>query len=108
MELKNDLSFYKWKLSDIFESDKAWEDALESAKRRLEDMDKYHGKLEDIESLKACLKLNSELSKEISRLYQYAKLAHDVDTRVALYQGMTSKAETTRNLKTTASFSRRY
>lgn len=93
MELKNDLSFYKWKLSDIFESDKAWEDALESAKSRLEDMDKYHGKLEDIESLKACLKLNSELSKEISRLYQYAKLAHDVDTRVALYQGMTSKAE---------------
>lgn len=85
---------YKWKLEDIFSSDEAWEECFFATEERIPNLSKYSDKLSEEETLFECLRLSSSLSHDISKLYQYARMRRDEDTRVALYQGMSDRAET--------------
>ena len=83
----------KWKLEDIFPTDEAWEECFFALSERVGRIASYKGRLSDEDSLYECLTLNTSLSHDISRLYQYARMRRDEDTRVPLYQGMTDRAD---------------
>jgi len=73
---------YKWKLEDLYGSEQAWNEAKEKAVSRFDEVEKFKGKLANsAEDLLACLEFNSELSKEFGRLYSYASMKSDEDTR---------------------------
>lgn len=83
----------KWKLEDIFPTDEAWEECFFALSERMGRITSYKGRLSDEDSLYECLTLNTSLSHDISRLYQYARMRRDEDTREPLYQGMTDRAD---------------
>ena len=73
---------YKWKLEDLYKSEQAWNEAKERAVSQFDEVEKFKGKLADSAAeLLACLEFNSKLSKEFGRLYSYASMKSDEDTR---------------------------
>lgn len=84
---------YKWRLEDIFASDDAWEECFFALSERMGGILSFKGRLDDEDVLYDCLKTETSLSHDISKLYQYARMRRDEDTRVALYQGMTDRAD---------------
>lgn len=85
---------YKWKLEDIFASNDAWEECFFATQERLPHISEYADKLKDDDAILDCLLLSTSISHDISKLYQYARMRRDEDTRVNLYQGMSDRAET--------------
>jgi len=89
---------YKWNLQDIYPSDAAWKEAkqrLTEANPAMERnvtipaLEKYKGTLgSSSQQLLGCLDLLTDLNKEFSRLYVYASMSLDQDTRVQSYLGM--------------------
>ncbi len=80
---------YKWKVSDVYASDEAWTEAKNKISARLGEIEKFKGTLtQSANNLLACLEFNSEISKEASKLYLYAGLNSDTDTRVMKYNAM--------------------
>lgn len=73
---------YKWKTEDIFASDGQWEKAFEKADKSL-DFSAYEGKLNDKDVLLSFLRANDEYMMELEKLFVYANLKHDEDTRDA-------------------------
>jgi len=77
-----------WKLEDIYESDEAWAAAKDQVAARSDEVLAFQGTLADSPSrLLACLKLNNDIDKELSRLFSYASMKSDQDTRESKYQG---------------------
>lgn len=73
-----------WNLADIYPSVEAWAEAKDALAARLPEVEACHGKLGDsAEQLLHCSELLSDLSKAFSRLYAYAGMAADADTRDA-------------------------
>ncbi|MEW6411190.1 MAG: oligoendopeptidase F [Candidatus Zixiibacteriota bacterium] len=84
---------YTWRLADIYESDDIWQQHFKKAQQTAEKAKEFAGQLStDPAIVFACLELRTELSKMISRLYQYAQLNRDIDSRVSKYQAMVEKA----------------
>ncbi len=73
---------YKWKIEDIFSSEEAWEKAFAKAMENL-DFKSYEGKLGDKSVLLRFLHANDGYMIELEKLYSYASLKHDEDTRDA-------------------------
>ncbi len=84
---------YKWKLSDIFSCTDEWEERFFAVSENLTSIAEYNGKLGDDDKLFECLLKCTSFSHDISKLYQFAKMHLDEDTRVSLYQGMSERAE---------------
>ena len=93
LERKDVAENLKWKLTDVFESDEAWEAAYQAAEKEYAacDFDKFKGKLHDKQSLLACFALNDEVSRKLERLYLYAHMRHDEDLRIAKYTSAYAK-----------------
>jgi len=80
---------YKWKLEDLYASDAVWDKAKQELAAQFDEVSKYQGKLAGSASeLLACLEFNSRVSKEFGRLYSYAHMKSDEDTRNSKYLGM--------------------
>ncbi|MEW6509793.1 MAG: oligoendopeptidase F [Bacteroidota bacterium] len=80
---------YKWNLADLYLTAGAWKKEKESFKGRLGDMDKFKGTLASSpQSLLGCLSTASNLSQQFAKLYVYASLSSDLDTRDAASLGM--------------------
>ena len=89
---------YKWNLADIYPSDAAWR----AAKNRIADsgrgsgevgtiaaLEKFKGTLSSSpQQLLSCLELLADLNKELARLYSYASMSLDQDTKEQMYLGM--------------------
>ena len=84
---------YKWHLEDIFESNDAWEEAFFATEEMIPSIAKFNGKLNDDDTILECLTLTTKIGHELSRLYQYARMRRDEDSRESVYQGMTDRAE---------------
>ncbi len=84
---------YKWRTEQIFPSDEAWEESYFAVGESIGKISAYNGRLKDDGTIKECLDLDTRLGHDVVKLYHYAHLRHDEDTRVALYQGMKSRAE---------------
>jgi oligoendopeptidase F len=80
---------YKWNLADLYPSDEAWRGAKDKLAAELPKIADYKGTLAtNAARLADALDLQTRLTKELSRVYVYASLKADEDTRVSKYQGM--------------------
>ncbi len=83
-----------WRLEDLYASDQAWKQAKDGLAGRLDQILQYRGTLtQSAPQLLACLKLNSDVSKELARLHSYASMKSDENTRNATYLAMKQEIE---------------
>jgi oligoendopeptidase F len=80
---------FTWDLSKIYASDEAWRAAKEAFAAKLPSIAQYKGTLgKSPQQLRTALDALFDMNKELSRLYVYAAMKSDQDTRVAQYQAM--------------------
>jgi oligoendopeptidase F len=80
---------YKWDLTAIYPSDQAWRTAKDQFVAELPKVRALQGSLASSpKHLADVLELSSHLEKELNRLFVYAGLISDQDTRVSTYQAM--------------------
>jgi oligoendopeptidase F len=80
---------YKWDLSPLYPSDQAWRTAKEKFVAELPKVGAFQGTLgASPKQLADVLERSSDLEKQLDRLYVYAGLISDQDTRVSTYQAM--------------------
>ncbi len=82
---------YKWKAEDIFPSDEAWEEHYRAAEGGVS-LRKWEGKLNDAAALAGFFREQERVSQSLERLYLYAHMRHDEDSRIAKYTAMQSRA----------------
>src|SRR6186997_1701045 len=80
---------YKWNLADIYSDEAAWRAAKEKLAAALPQLRQFQGKLaSSAATLADALDRLYAFDKELSRLYAYASMLADQDTRDAKHQGM--------------------
>lgn len=80
---------YKWNLTDIYETEEAWQADKERIARQMQKITQFKGTItQSAQNLLECLEFNSKVSKEATKLYIYASMNSDLDTRVMKYNGM--------------------
>ena len=83
-----------WKLEDLYASDELWNEAKEKLVAQFDNVLRYKGELaSSSDRLLACLEFNSDISREFGRLYSYASMKSDQDTRNPKYLGMRQQLE---------------
>ena len=86
---------YQWKLADLFESDKLWEQEYDLVLELAEKMKKLQGTLGECASrLLEYFQLNDKLGFHFGRVYVYANESYHQDTQVAKYQAYSAKCDT--------------
>lgn len=95
-----------WNLADLYPSDEAWHQAKQDIAARMDKVTDYKGTLTNSASgLLAGLKFSSGISKEFSRLYAYAFMKSDQDTRNSDYLAMKQEIQQiSTDYKTKAAF----
>ena len=91
MERSEVESRYKWRIEDIFPSDEAWENYFSKAEKEIE-FGEFRGKLGELKALCGFFRRQEEVGAMLERLYLYAHMRHDEDSRVAKYTSMQSRA----------------
>lgn len=85
---------YTWNVADLYPSNAAWETAREALAARLPELRPFRGRLgESAATLRKALETREALAKELERLYLYAHMLADVDTRASAAQGMLQQAQ---------------
>lgn len=80
---------HTWNLADIFPDEEAWLAAKTSLVAKFEEVDQFKGRVTaSAADLHRCLEFNSNLAKIFSRLYSYAAMRSDEDTRDSRFMGM--------------------
>jgi oligoendopeptidase F len=80
---------YKWNLADLYTSDDAWRAAKEKLAPQIATIAAFKGTLgTSATRLADALDAANAISKELQKVYLYASLSSDQDTRVSKYQGM--------------------
>jgi oligoendopeptidase F len=80
---------YKWNLADLYPSDASWRAGKEAFAAEIPSLEKFKGRLTASPSALAdALDTLSSKSKELGRLFSYASLLADQDTRDSQHQGM--------------------
>ena len=94
---------YKWNLADIYPTEAAWRAAKDKLAAELPQLRQFQGQLaSSAATLADALDRLYALDKELSRLYVYASMLADQDTRDATHQGMQQEM-----VQLAAAFSRR-
>src|SRR5215216_1070797 len=80
---------FKWNLADIYPTEAAWRAQKEKITAELPSLRQFQGRLgSSAQTLADALDLMYRLDKELSRLYVYASMSADEDTRVSSKHGM--------------------
>jgi oligoendopeptidase F len=80
---------YKWNLTDIYPTDEDWKNAKQELLKKLPALEPFRGMIgSSARTMLECFELVSRLSKEYTRLYCYASMRSDEDTRDAACLGM--------------------
>ncbi len=80
---------HKWKLEDLYASDQAWNEAKAELVGQFDEVTRYQGKLTGSASeLLTCMEFDSRISREFGRLFSYAAMKSDEDTRDSEYLAM--------------------
>ena len=80
---------HKWDLAPLFPSEAAWRQGKEELEKQIPRIRQFEGKLgESAARLQEALETISALSRQLGRLYVYASLMADEDTRDSRYQAM--------------------
>jgi oligoendopeptidase F len=80
---------YKWNLAEIYPSDDAWRQAKDALAARVPEIAKLKGTLASSPAaLLRVLEMQSALNKELSKLFAFASMSADQDTRESRYQAL--------------------
>ena len=80
---------YQWNLADIYPDDAAWRTRKEAIVAEIPKLGEFRGRLgSSPQTLASALELSTRLAKELTRLYVYASMLSDTDTRLDAPQGM--------------------
>ena len=82
----------KWNTDDIFASQQEWEDVYASLEGKL-DFSAYKGKLNNAETILACMEGINAVVKDLSRLSVYAFMRRDEDTRLSEFAALQSRVQ---------------
>ena len=84
---------HKWDLSDLFKSDKTWEQMFADIEAELASYEKYKGHLKDSAALfKEALEYHLGLTRKLERVYTYSHLKSDEDKSNQYYLGFHQRA----------------
>ena len=84
-----------WDLSTIYPTDQAWEEALKDLTEKVQTAAQYEGHLLDsADSLLEITEFSLDLERQVEKLYVYAHMKNDQDTRETKYQEYYAKAMT--------------
>ncbi|KMY50356.1 oligoendopeptidase F [Peribacillus loiseleuriae] len=81
-----------WRLEDIYQNQELWERDYQTILNSVEKLKTFDGEIGDAESLFRYLSLSEELGYTYKKLYVYAMLQVDLDTRVSAAQGLLDRA----------------
>lgn len=85
---------FKWKLEDMFSSDRQWEEEVQKVEALAKDLARRKGTLaESADALLYYLQQSDQLNYYLTRVYVYANMRYHQDTQVACYQGYSSRAD---------------
>src|SRR5262249_12371190 len=80
---------YKWNLAELYRSDAAWRSAKEKLAADITSLRAYQGKVgSSAATLAEALERQAAFNKDLNRLYSYASLQADQDTRDSAHEGM--------------------
>jgi len=80
---------YKWDHSGIYKSDDEWRKAMESVSDKMKEVEKFRGTItQSAANLLSCLDFNAGINREATKLFIYASMNSDLDTRDMKYSGM--------------------
>jgi oligoendopeptidase F len=89
---------YQWRLQDIYPTDQLWESDFSKVEALLPKVAEFKGRLaESGKTLLVSLQLQDSVWNIMDRLYVYAGLHSDQDTRVSTYQEMIGRAGSLRS-----------
>jgi oligoendopeptidase F len=84
---------YKWNLEAIYPDDSSWEQDFHKTEELSQKVSQFKGKLaESPRQLLECLNLDTEVSCLMEKVYVYAAMRKDQDTRDSKYQGLVQRA----------------
>jgi oligoendopeptidase F len=83
----------KWSVSEIYSSDEAWENEYKELQKEAPKLLEFEGKLKDGETLIKYFELNEKISRKAEKVYVYAHLRSDENTKNTKYQGMMNKID---------------
>lgn len=84
----------KWRLEDIYATNEAWSAAKKEIAARMGKISSYEGKITNsAKNLQEFLDFTSDIYKEFTRLYSYASMHSDEDTRNTSYLAMNQEME---------------
>ncbi|MGE8077615.1 oligoendopeptidase F [Peribacillus loiseleuriae] len=81
-----------WRLEDIYQNQELWERDYQTILNSVEKLKTFDEEIGDAESLFRYLSLSEELGYTYKKLYVYAMLQVDLDTRVSAAQGLLDRA----------------
>lgn len=81
---------YVWATEDIYADEKSWEEDFNKAKNLI-GFSEFKGKLGDADVFYACMKKQEKLSRIIDKLYVYAMMKHDENTKNSDYDALLSR-----------------
>ncbi len=85
---------YKWKLTDLYETDEQWNEEVEKAKELCTQIQAFAGTLgQSAKQLLDFFRLRDELSRRAARICVYANESYHQDTADAKYQGFAAASD---------------
>lgn len=85
---------HQWNLDSLYLSDAKWEEDFKKTSGLIDEVKSFEGKiLNSNESLLKAIKSSHSLGRIIRRLYTYAKMKSDENTKNSVYQTLNSRAE---------------
>ena len=85
---------YKWNVKDLYESDELALKEIEIQTKKIDELKKYESHIMDnATNLCSLLELDTEISKNIERLYIYGHINNDADTTDVYYQELFGKIQ---------------
>ncbi|MFJ8247023.1 oligoendopeptidase F [Peribacillus asahii] len=82
----------KWNLADIYESQEQWEADFERVSKNIDPLKAYDGAIHNAKDLYEYLHASEELGSAYNKLYVYAMLQTDLDTRNSESQALLDRA----------------
>ena len=83
----------KWDLSDLYSNGRDWDQDYQSIENMAQQLKAFDGNIHDGHSLYQYLKQSEELSFLFNKLYAYAMLKVDEDTRETTSQSLLDRAK---------------
>jgi oligoendopeptidase F len=90
---KKSVTTAEWDLTELYPSDAAWDDARKAALAALPGLAAFKGRLGDsADTLAKALVAQSDLGRNVARIYTYVSLKADEDVRISTYQEKQAQA----------------